>query len=339
MSLPALEWRKLPIVTTAASGSISPSDFLNVINNMLTSSIYFDGSSRTIGSGSAWSGSKAFITGSNTEAILCYPPLRTSMSQSVLFVAKQTSGSASGGTPTMSNNESALGTNSIGVGLSKNSSNFTNWTGSSPMGTSSSFAGYTILLSAVSSSATTYKITMYESKETRAITVGTPGAGPTVNRCLLIGALIDPQQTVSSIEAELDNRIYGHIRSNNTTGPVSFYDASPSFLDHNATAAAEKHVFFSPGQSTLSTATGLKINATVSAAMMPVFLSISSKLVKLPLYFNQGNIAFLGTLRDVYMVRDFTSNLVIRDASSNIVGFTVSTSEMIADNTLFLSYT
>jgi len=337
MSLPILQWRKLPVVITTTSSSVS--NFLNTISNMLTGSIYFDGSTRTIGSGSAWSSSRVFITGSNTEAILCYPQLITEMSQSVLFVGKNTTGSVSGGTPTMSTSEAALGTNSIGVGLSKNSSNFTNWTGSLPMGTGSSFAGYTILLSNVTGSASTYKITMYESKEALAITVGTPSAGPTINRCLLIGALIDPQQTVSSIEAESDNRIYGLIRSSNTAGPVSFYDVSPGFLDHSATAAAEKHVFFSPGQSSLLSSNCIKINATVSAAMMPVFLSISSKLVKLPLYFNQGNTSFIGTLRDVYMVRDFTANLVIRDASSNIVGFTVSSSEMTADNTIFLSYT
>lgn len=337
MSLPTLEWRKLPIVTTTISSSVPI--VLNTINNMLTGSIYFDGSTRTIGSGSAWSSSRVFITGSNTEAILCYPPFQTEMSQSVLFVGKNVTVPFSSGTPTMSTNESALGNNSIGVGLSKDSSNFTNWTGSLPMGTGSSFTGYTILLSNVTGSASSYKITMYESKEALAITIGTPSAGPTVNRCLLIGALIDPQQTVSSIEAELDNRIYGFIRSNNSTGPVSFYDASPAFLDHNATAAAEKHVFFNPAASNLLTSNGMKINATVSAAMMPVFLSISSKLVKLPLYFSRSNVSFIGTLRDTYMVRDFTSNLVIRDDSSNIVGFTVSTSEMTADSTIFLSYT
>lgn len=337
MSLQALQWRKLPIVTTTTSGSLS--NFLNTINNMFTGSTYFDGSARTVGSGSAWSSSIIYTTGSNVEAVLCYPPFRTQLSQSVLFVGKNAAAPFSAGTPTMSTNESALGINSVGVGLSKNSSTFTNWTGSTPMGISSSFSGYTILVSNITGSASSYKITMYESKEALAITLGTPSGGPTVNRCLLIGALIDPQQTVSSIEAESDNRIYGFMRSNNSTGPVSFYDASPAFLDHNATAAAEKHVFFNPGDSTLLTSNSLKINATVSAAMLPVFLSISSKLVKLPIYFNRQNASFIGTLRDVYMVRDFTSNLVIRDDSSNISGFTVSSSEMTADNTLFLSYT
>ena len=135
MSLPALEWRKLPIVTTAVTSSVS--DFLNIVYNMLTGSTYFDGSARTIGSGSAWSGSKAYITGSNTEAILCYPPVRTALSQSVLIVGKNTTGATSGGTPTMTTNETAFGTDIIAFGLSKNSGTFTNWTGSLPMGVSS----------------------------------------------------------------------------------------------------------------------------------------------------------------------------------------------------------
>ena len=123
MSLPALEWRKLPIVTTAVTSSTS--DFLNIIYNMLTGSTYFDGSARTIGSGSAWSGSKAFVTGSNTEAILCYPPLRTSLSQSVLIVGKNTTGTVSGGTPTMATTEGALATDQLGMAISKNSGDFT----------------------------------------------------------------------------------------------------------------------------------------------------------------------------------------------------------------------
>ena len=55
MSLQALQWRKLPIRTLAlATGAPTASFILNTIYDMLTGSLYHDGSTRTLGSGSAW---------------------------------------------------------------------------------------------------------------------------------------------------------------------------------------------------------------------------------------------------------------------------------------------
>ena len=49
--------------------------------------------------------------------------------------------------------------------------------------------------------------------------------------------------------------------------------------------------------------------------------------------------SFLGTLRDIYAIRDSSNNLVFRDGSSNIVGFTISRSDAGANNAILLSYT
>ena len=338
MSLPALEWRKLPIVTTAVTSSTS--DFLNIIYNMLTGSTYFDGSARTIGSGSAWSGSKAFVTGSNTEAILCYPPLRTSLSQSVLIVGKNTTGTVSGGTPTMATTEGALSTDQLGMAISKNSGDFTNWTGSRPMGPSSSFSGYIRPITGLST-LSTLKITIYESKEAIALDIGNGATNPIYNLVSMCGALIDPQQTVTSTEAELDNRIYGLLRSNqvSTTGVESnFYNTLGTFLDHSGTAANCKSMYFVPQQSSLKTIFSIKF---LTGNQFVSLTSISSKLVKLPIYYTNDSspYSFVGTLRDIYAIRDSSNNLVFRDGSSNIIGFSVSKSETSANNTILLSYT
>ena len=338
MSLPALEWRKLPIVTTAVTSSTS--DFLNIIYNMLTGSTYFDGSARTVGSGSAWSGSKAFVTGSNTEAILCYPPLRTSLSQSVLIVGKNTTGTVSGGTPTMATTEGALATDQLGMAISKNSGDFTNWTGSRPMGPSSSFSGYIRPITGLST-LSTLKITIYESKEAIALDIGNGATNPIYNLVSMCGALIDPQQTVTSTEAELDNRIYGLLRSNqvSTTGVESnFYNTLGTFLDHSGTAANCKSMYFVPQQSSLKTIFSIKF---LTGNQFVSLTSISSKLVKLPIYYTNDSspYSFVGTLRDIYAIRDSSNNLVFRDGSSNIIGFSVSKSETSANNTILLSYT
>ena len=339
MSLPALEWRKLPIVTTAVTSSTS--DFLNIIYNMLTGSTYFDGSARTIGSGSAWSGSKAFVTGSNTEAILCYPPLRTALSQSVLIVGKNTTGTVSGGTPTMATTEGALSTDQLGMAISKNSGDFTNWTGSRPMGPSSSFSGYIRPITGLST-LSTLKITIYESKEAIALDIGNGATNPIYNLVSMCGALIDPQQTVTSTEAELDNRIYGLLRSNqiSTTGVESnFYNTVATFLDNNdGSASSCKSMYFVPQQSSLKTIQSIKF---LTGNQFVSLTSILSKLVKLPIYYtnNSSPYSFVGTLRDIYAIRDSSNNLVFRDGSSNIIGFSVSKSETSANNTILLSYT
>ena len=84
MSLSPLQWRKLP-VRVIATGSISTSYFLDTVYDMLTGSVYHDGTARSAGVGSAWQNPTKYITGSNTEAVYCSPPLATELSQSVIF--------------------------------------------------------------------------------------------------------------------------------------------------------------------------------------------------------------------------------------------------------------
>ena len=336
MSLPALQWRKLPVVTI--SSAISSSDYLRTISDMLTGSTYFDGSARTVGSGSAWSSSIAYTTGSNVEAVLCYPPFRTQLSQSVLITTKATSGAASGGTPTMITNEGSFIAGGFAVGLSKNSGNFTNWTGSTPMGISSSFTGYTQMTAIALYTYASNKITIYESKEALILNIGNSST-PTINFGVLCGALYDPQQTTTSVEAELDNRLYGILRVHRITGPeTNFLTSNGSFLDHSTSTNNSRHVIFTPQQSVLKTMYCTKF--VLGNFNSSGFISNTGKLVKIPLYFvdaTTGN--FQGTLRDVYAIRASANNLIFRDGSSNIVGFTISRIDTTANDAILLSYT
>lgn len=338
MSLQTLEWRKLPIVAISTTSSVS--DLLKTVNNMLTGSTYFDGSARTVGSGSAWSGSILYTTGSNTEAIRCDPPFKTALSQSVIFVGRSSTGAVSGGTPTMATNENAFATGNLYAALSKNSSNFTNWTGSTPMGVSSSFSGYLLMISSVSNLVSS-KVTIYESKEALVVTVGNVSINPATNYAIVAGALIDPQQTVTSSEAESDNRLYSILRSGNTGIDTTFYSSIGGFLDHSASGTSAKYIYFTPQSSTTNTATVLKQTTTATTNQIPNLSSITGKLVKLPIYYTQASTpySFLGTMRDSYMTRNSVNNLVFRDGSSNIIGFVLSASETSANNALFLSYT
>lgn len=335
MSLPALQWRKLPIVTTAVTSSVS--EFLTIINNMLTGSTYFDNSSRTVGSGSAWSSSIAYITGSNVEAIICYPPLTSSMSQSLLIVGKSSTGAASGGTLTMTTYEASYSTGRICFGISKNSGTFTNWTGSTPMGVSSSFSGYALPIIGALNGFSSLKITIYESTEAFLLCIGTPSALPTTNYVFMCGAVIDPQQVVTSIEAEVDNRIYGFFKASYSGLETIFLNSATAFLDNTGQNAQARAYYFIPQQSSMQGLTCMKPIST----NLSLLTSITNKLVKIPIHFTRDTnpYSYVGTIRDCYIIRNSSNNLIFRDASSNIIGFTVSKADNATDTTLLLSYT
>ena len=340
MALPALIWKKLPPVTLAVTASTST--FLRIVRNMMTSSVYFDGSVRTIATGSAWSSSIAYITGSNVEAVLCYPPrnARTSLTQSVLFVGRNTLGAKSSATPTMTTSEDAYTNGYVSMGMSKNSGNFANWWDTKPMGANSYFSGYTNLRNVNINTTATSKITLYESKEALMLVYGlTPPSS--INYCMMAGALFDPQQTSTSVDAEADNRIYGILRSDSASGiEVDFLyntTAGGRFLGVGGSSTA-KTICFSPQSGTLLSLYGLKF---LMSNQISNLITISNKLVKTPLLFSNSAspYSYVGTLRDVLAVRNFQSNLVIRDGSSNIIGFTISKADNSANNAILLSYT
>ena len=340
MSLPSLLWKKLPPVTLSVTSSTST--FLRIVRNMMTGSVYFDGSARTIATGSAWSSSISYVTGSNVEAVLCYPPRngRTALSQSVLFVGRNTIGARSSVTPTMTSGEDAYTNGYISMGLSKNSGNLVNWWDAKPMGTNSFFTGYTNLRSNNINTATTAKITMYESKEALILVYGPGNLPATINYCVMAGALFDPEQTVTSVDAESDHRLYGIIRADNASGTgieTTFYAGNTFFLGYSTSNSA-KTICFSPQTGTLLPLQCLKF---LLSNQISALTTISNKLIKTPLLFSRhdGTYSFIGTLRNIYAVRDFSSNLVIRDGSSNIIGFTISRSDTTANDAILVSYT
>ena len=340
MSLPSLLWKKLPPVTLSVTSSTST--FLRIVRNMMTGSVYFDGSARTIATGSAWSSSISYITGSNVEAVLCYPPRngRTVLSQSVLFVGRNTIGAKSSATPTMTTGEDVYTNGYISMGLSKNSGNLVNWWDAKPMGNNSYFTGYMNLRTNNINTATTAKITMYESKEALILVYGPGNLPATINYCMMAGALFDPEQTTTSVDAESDNRLYGIIRADSTSGggiETNFYSTLTQFLGYGASNSS-KTICFNPQTGTLLPLYGIKYLAGTNISLLT---TISNKLIKTPLLFGRadGTNSFIGTLRNIYAVRDFQSNLVIRDGSTNIIGFTISRSDTTANDAILVSYT
>jgi hypothetical protein len=342
MSLPELQWRKLPVRTmTAASISV----VLDIIYDMLTSSLYHDSSTRTLGSGSAWQMPSKFVTGSNTEAVYVFPGFQTAISQSVIFSGKSSTGAISSATPTVVTNETAYSSSILHTAVVKNASgSFTQWTSQNPFGSGSYSSGYARVLKTILTAGD--KLTIYESKEAIAIFQTTTSAV----RGAVLGAILDPEQS-SSYAAESDGRVYG-IATSGTEAAGSVQALSTGFyigggagsLFNNSTGANvtgtgyPRFVTFSPGSTSLNT---IAMDTNLTNIYSTTYTPFSGKLVKAPIRCINGSTNyFAGRLRDISMIRSFPSNLVVKDASNNILGFTLSANETTGtNNTLLLNYT
>ena len=348
MSLSPLQWRKLP-VRVIATGSISTSYFLDTIYDMLTGSVYHDGTARSAGVGSAWQNPTKYITGSNTEAVYCSPPLATELSQSVIFSAKNTTGAVTAATPAVVTNETAYAAGVIHAAIVKYATgSFTQWTSTFPFGSSSYSSGYARLVKAADFT-TGEKVIIYESTEAIAVVAYNPTTP--ANNVVVAGAIIDPEQSGSAYDTETDGRIYG-IATNGTatsgvTGISSTFltDAlnSPqgSLFNHStiangASAGYSRFVIFTPNFTSLST---ISMERNLANVYTATYTTLSGRLVQAPIRcYGTATSNFIGRLRDITITRPILSNQIVKDGSNNIVGFTLSTSEASANHTVVFDY-
>ena len=327
------------------------SDTLNIIYDMLTGSLYHDGSTRTLGSGSAWQMPSKFVTGSNTEAVYVFPGFQTSMSQSVIFSGRSSTGASSSATPSVVTNETAYATAFLHAAVVKNASgSFTQWTSQNPFGSGSYSSGYARVVRPAGF-VSTEKLTIYESKE--ALSVVFYNATSNYTTVGVMGALLDPEQS-SSYMAESDGRVYGiatsGVETSTTTETLSaafltdLVNIEGSLFNHSTTANGvslgyPRFVTFSPRSTSLNI---IRMDRTYWVSTTShVTTTLSGKLVKSPIRcYNASTNYFAGRLRDISIVRSFPSNLVVKDASNNILGFTLSTSEATGtSNTVLFNYT
>jgi hypothetical protein len=336
MSLTALNWRKLPtrtITPLPSSGSI----ILNHIYDMLTGSLYFDGSSRVTGSNSAWGNVGRFITGSNTEAVYCYPPTTTAMSQSFVIASISNSGAATSVGKVSNATDSSINAMEIFAACFKNSGTFSYWTGSGGFGSGSNCSGYATIVSAGTSLlGSVSKITIYESQE--AIGIFFTKSTNDITWGCLSGAIIDPEATVTSVDAEADNRIYGITTGyNDSNGLGANFLSGTGILNHGTLGNYGKFVTFNP-QLSSTQRTGVQSGGKTDTG----YTTISGKLVKVPIMCQVNNNTspyyYLGRIREISMVKNMPSNQIIRDASNNILGFTVGKGETTTQETILLNY-
>lgn len=361
MSLTALHWRKLPTRTITAS--YTTNNMLNNIYDMLTGSLYHDGSARVPGSASAWQNVGRFITGSgtgsNTEAVYCYPPTQTTFSQSVIIAGRNSTGAVTNVTPALATDSATLSPNDLGVACVKTAGAFSSWTtGSNGFGAGSVSTGYSTFISGSNINTSANKIYIYESEEAIAIFMnangGTNGSAGTFG--FIAGAFIDPEQTTTVDDAESDNRLYAVMtsacqnlstpliygmgasfcsyRSNGNDDDRGFLEHAPRFGSSARYADGPRFVMFTPQTSSTTTTKAIKNQSFPGI----VFTTLSGKFAKCSINVGTTGGKFVGRLREISMIRQFQNNLVIRDASNNIVGFTLANYEGTQNDALLLNY-
>ena len=196
------------------------------------------------------------------------------------------------------------------------------------------------------------KIVIYESKETIAVVTQTATANAQV---FIAGAIIDPEQTVTSIEAESDNRLYGLISASELKN-ASFY-AYSGFTSTFMTAfdnftllnwagdyeggssvgsnnfRGVKFVAFQPQSNSFLCIQAEKFKDNTFTSANPTSFNIETPI---RCYASNSSNNFVGRLRDIVATKNRTNNETLVSPNNKILGFTISSVESAQNHTLFL---
>jgi hypothetical protein len=349
MSLQPLEWRKLPVRTLGYSGTAtthSVSSLLNNIYDMMTGSLYFDGSTRVAGSGSAWQIPTKVTVSSKTEALYMFPAYQTQVSQSVIIAGREST-STTTSLPQTASNEPALTANYVYIANVKNASgSFIQYNSTFPFGSGSYSSGYVAISPAASSIGFGDKITIYESKEALSVFFYEPSINGNFGG--IAGAIVDPEQSspTSSLDAETDGRLYGVT----TTGPVlgalsaTFLSAtSTQGFSHSTTSTVgqPRFIIFNPSQKSIRYGAIEKNNASQGFLPSAYYTTMSGKTVTHPIKcaVTEFSTNYIGRFRDISFTKKSFNNSIIRNSSTaTTLGFALSSSEAAPNETIMFNY-
>ena len=353
MSLQPLEWRKLPVRTLGYSGTAtthSVSSLLNNIYDMMTGSVYHDGSTRVMGSGSAWQAPTKVTVSSKTEALYMFPAYQTQVSQSIIIAGREST-STTTSLPQTASNEPALTANYVYIANVKNASgSFVQYNSTFPFGSGSYSTGYVTISPAASGISSGDKVTIYESKE--ALSVFFYKTSTNGNFGGIAGAIVDPEQSspTSSLDAETDGRLYGVT----TTGPV-YKALSTTFITNTTDFEAFTHsyittvglprfIVFNPFQNSTRYGSTEKYSSSGDYrgfSPSAYYTTLSGKTVTHPIKcaMTEFTTNYIGRFRDITFTKKSFNNSIIRNGSTRTtLGFALSASEATPNETIMFNY-
>jgi hypothetical protein len=323
MSLAAMNWR---YVGSSAFGSATCPAVLDAIWAVLQATTYpVDATTRTPGSGSAWSWSR-YQNGGVTEALYGTPP--TSTLGHKVIIGGSSSG-APGGTFTLLSPDVTPVTNQLHVGIAKNAGAFATWNSTAPF-TTGEFSNYWRIWATSAGTGTVY---VFEGIEGVIVLIS---AGAAMYG-FAAGALLDCEGGDTITDSESDGKLYCMFTSGITSAmSTSFWSTAAScWLFPSATNSQAHGGVFTPGSATILTVTsGMNIPAVGTATFMK---TRSGRYGRAPVFIRASaaapNDTFLGRLRNLTM---FTRAITPQYIPS--VGYVVSTSNSSASDCLFAEH-
>lgn len=291
MSLSPLAWR---YVGAQAFASATVAAVLDALYTLGTATTYADATTRTVGSGSAWTWSR-YQNGGTTEACYATPPTLTLGLRVIL------AGAAALPTPspTMAAPDAAA-INVLNVNVIKNAGAFASWNAASPFTSGQTF-GY---WRAWATAAGIGTVRLYEGTEAVLVLIETAATGATYGA--ILGALLDSESTDVVNDAESDGKLYGIITSGTAANISGALHTTAQFLDHSTTASQNHAGIFTPGGSTL-----LPMNRRIQAAAVMTTTGLKTRagrFVRAPYDYRATaaapNDVALGRLREISMFSD-----------------------------------
>lgn len=329
MSLSALSWRRLPTVTVTTSTAAGVLDHIwSVLGSGGTT--YYDGSTRTVGAGSAATWTR-YQNAGTTEALYATPITDTLTHRLII------AGVNAVRTPAMASPDT-YSSNTLMISLNKNSGAFASWDHASAPFTSGSFFGYWKLWSAGGTAAS--KIYCFEAQEAVAVFIEDTGGAVYGS---IWGAILDPESADTTSDAESDGKLYGVLTQGSAGGIVSTFNTqggsltSTNAFSSHSTTNAQPHVgCFQPGTASL-----LTLYREVRGASTTTNLrTTSGRYQRAPLLYSSRaaapNDRFIGRLREVQFGVDGKIGGVYRESSAD-VAYLIGGSSTADQDSLWLS--
>ena len=290
MSLSPLAWR---YVGAQAFGAATVAAVLDALYTLGTAVTYADATTRTPGSGSAWTWSR-YQNASVTEACYATPPTVTLGLRVILAGAA----SLPSPSPTMATPDAAA-INVLNVNVIKNAGSFASWNAASPFTSGQTFGYWRVWATAAGAGT----VRLYEGTEAVVVLIETASAA---TYGAILGAILDSESTDVVNDSESDGKLYGIITSGTSANISGTIHTVSQFLDHSTTASNHHAGIFTPGGSTL-----LPMNRRIQAnvAMTTTGLRTrAGRFVRAPYDYrataSAPNDVALGRLREISMFSD-----------------------------------
>lgn len=319
-TLPSLTWKALPVYTPTTDIT-SATALISSLKTALEQTVYSDGTTRTPGSGIAWTPSTA------SDGTLICTPASSSLGLQVLF--SQYSASRT--------NQKMATTLQPGLAMAGNSYNgFANFVSmilngtysstnvSEPVSPGGRFFGWTIgHWSGYNGNLSYYNLHLYESQDALAI-VANSGYG--YGEPLIVGGFIDPGVDSSITNcAEIDGKVYGVMTPGYYPSIVTDFWSSYTncFMSNtttaNSTSATPSAGIFLPNSGS-NIAAIVRTGAASSGDYVRYYTSGSS-LANMPVHvFTTGSAgAYIGRLREVSMFEVSPTGTSILDSSGSLI--------------------